>query len=48
MPHSFSIPWTVDHQAPLSMGISYYFILQGTFLTQGVNLHLLNWQILYH
>ena len=53
---SFAIPWTVAHQAPLSMGFlsqEYYrvssrFLLQGVFLTQGSNLHLLHCrQILY-
>ena len=37
--------WTVASQAPLSMGC--YFLLQGIFLTQRVNphlLHLLHWQ----
>ena len=39
MSNSFVIPWTVARQAPLSMGF-----LQGIFLTQGLNLHLLHWQ----
>ena len=48
-------PWTVAHQAPLSMGFSrkeYWsglpFLLQGIFLTQGSNPHfllLLHWQV---
>ena len=46
----------VDHQAPLSMGLSrqkywsgLYSLLQGIFLTQGSNLGLLHRrQILYH
>ena len=43
--------WTVVYQAPLSMGFSrqeywsgLHFLLQGIFLTQGSNLHLLHWQ----
>ena len=47
--------WTVARQAPLSMGILQARILewvaiflQGIFPTQGSNLHLLNWQIIYH
>ena len=39
------IPWTVAHQAPLSMkfssqnsGMGCHFLFQGTFLTQGWNL----------
>ena len=46
--------WTVVHQAPLSMGfpgkntgMGCHFLLQGIFLSQGLNLHLsslLNWQ----
>ena len=41
--------------APLSTGFSrqgywsgLHFLLQGIFLTQGLNLQLLQWQILYH
>ena len=49
-------PWTVAHQAPLSMGFSRqdagvgrHALLQGIFLTQGLNLRLLRCrQILYH
>ena len=47
-------PWTIAHQALLSMGFSRqntgvgcHFLLQGIFLTQGLNprlLHLLHWQ----
>ena len=47
-------PWTVAHQAPLSMGFSrqeywsgLHFLLTGIFLTQGSNLHflyLLHWR----
>ena len=54
----FAIPWTVAHQAPLSMEFSRQeycmgclFLLQGIFPTQGSNLcllHLLYWWILYH
>ena len=43
--------WTVAHQAPLSMefpgkntGMGCHFLLQGIFLTQGLNLGLLHWQ----
>ena len=48
----FAILWTVACQAPLSMGFSRqntevdcYFHLQGIFLTQGLNPHLLHWQV---
>ena len=50
----FATPWTVAHQAPLSVGFSRqewgcHFLLQGIFLTQGLNLGLLHCrQILYH
>ena len=44
-------PWTVAHQAPLSMGfprkntgMGCHFRLQGIFLTQGSNQHLQHWQ----
>ena len=44
-------PWTIDHQAPLSMGFSRqqywsgcHFLFQGIFWTQGSNLHLLHQQ----
>ena len=50
----FATLWTVAHQAPLSMGFSRqeywsgcHSLLQGIFLTQGSNLHLLcllHWQ----
>ena len=52
----FVTPWTIAHQASLSMGFSrqqYWsgcnFLLQGIFPTQGLNLHLLlgRW-VLYH
>ena len=40
----FATPWTVAHQAPLSMefsgkdtGVGSHFLLQGIFLTQGSN-----------
>ena len=50
---SFVTPWTVALQAPLSMGIfpgknsgvGCHFLLQGIFPTQGLNLHLLHWQV---
>ena len=51
---SFATPWTAACQAPLSMefsrkatGEGCHFLLQGIFLTQGLNpclLHLLHWQ----
>ena len=41
-------PWTIAHQAPLSMGfptgVGCYFLLQRIFLIQGSNSHLLHWQ----
>ena len=50
----FVTPWTVAHQAPLSMGfyhknsgVGCHFFLQGIFPTQESNqciLHLLHWQ----
>jgi len=50
----FVTPWTVAHQAPLSMdspgkdtGVGCHFLLEGIFLTQGSNLHLfclLHWE----
>ena len=47
----FVTPWTVAHQAPLSMGFSrqeYWsglpFLLQGIFPTQGSNQHLLHFR----
>ena len=46
----FATLWTVAHQAPLSMGfprqecsVGCHFFLQGIFLTQKLNLHLLHW-----
>ena len=52
MSGSFSIPWTVAHQAPLSMEFlrqeywnGCHFLLQGILPTQGSNLHLLHWQV---
>ena len=48
----FVTPWTVTHQAPLSMespgkntGVNCHFLLQGIFPTQGLNLRLLHWQV---
>ena len=45
-------PWTVAHQAPLSMGFprqeywsGLHFLLQGIFPTRGSNPHLLHWQV---
>ena len=47
----FVIPRTIAHQVPLSMGLprqefwsGSHFLLQGIFLTQGSNPHLLHWQ----
>ena len=50
----FATPWTVAHQAPLSMGlpskntgVGCHFLLQGIIPTQGSTsclLHLLHWQ----
>ena len=44
--------WTVAHQAALFMefpgkntGVGCHFLLQGIFPTQGLNLHLLHWQL---
>ena len=49
---SFVTPWTVAHQAPLSMGFSSkntgvgcHFLFQGIFPTQGLNLSLLPWHM---
>jgi len=52
----FATPWTVDHQGPLSLGFSKqntgvgcHSLLQGIFLTQGLNPGLSHCrQILYH
>ena len=57
----FATPWTVAHQAPLlpwnypgkNTGVGYHFLLQGTFLTEGLNSHLLClqtgvWWVLIH
>ena len=48
----FVTPWTVVHQAPLSMGFSRQdhwsglpFPLPGIFITQGWNPLLLHWQV---
>ena len=47
--HVFVIPWTVAHQAPLSLGFSRqecrsdcHVLLQGISWTQGLNIHLLH------
>ena len=52
MSHSFVTTWTVAHQTPLSKdfpgknpGMDCYFLLQGTFWTQGSNSYLMNWQV---
>ena len=51
MADSFVAPWTVAHQAPLSIGfpiknneVDCHCLLQETFPTQGSNLRLLHWQ----
>ena len=51
----FETPWTVTHQAPLSMGfpgkntgMGCHFLFQRIFPTQGLNprlLHLLHWEV---
>ena len=47
-------PWTVAHQAPLSMGpsknigVRCHFLLQGIFLTQGLNLGVLHCRRILH
>ena len=48
----FVNPWTVAHQAPLSVGFprqeywsGCYFLLQEIFLTQGSNLWILHWHV---
>ena len=48
---SFATPWTIAHQAPLSMGFprqeywsGLHFLTQGIFLTQELNLRFLHWQ----
>ena len=52
MSNSFMTPCTVAHQAPLSMEFSSkntregcHFLLQGIFLTQGLNPCVLHWQV---
>ena len=49
----FMTPWTVKCQAPLSIGFSKnnaemgcHFLLQGIYLTQGLKLHFLHWQVI--
>ena len=49
----FMTPWTVKCQPPLSIGFSKnntemgcHFLLQGIFLTQGLKLHFLHWQVI--
>ena len=48
----FLTPWSVVHWVPLSMGfprqeywMGCHFLLQGIFLTQGWNPHVLHWQV---
>ena len=52
MSDSFGTPWTVVCQAPLSMRfprknttVGHHLLLQGIFLTQGMNPRLLHWQV---
>ena len=52
MSGSFATPWIVAHHTPLSMrfpgkntGVGCHLLLQGLFLTQGLNLHLWHWQV---
>ena len=52
MSDCFATPWTVARQAPLTMdfpgkitGVGCHFLLQGIFLTQGLNLCLLHWHV---
>ena len=52
MSDSFATPWTIAHQALCpwdfpgkNNGVGYHFLLQGIFLTQGLNLYLLHWQV---
>ena len=49
----FAIPWTAAYSAPLSTGfprekrwMGSNFLLQGIFLTQGLNPCLLHWQLI--
>ena len=46
------MPWTVAHQAPLSMafprqdiGVGCHFLLQAVFLIQASSPHLLHWWV---
>ena len=42
-------PWSITHQAPPGRGLGSYSLLQGIFVTQGLNLGLLHCrQLLYH
>ena len=51
MSDSLATPWSLAHQAPLSMGsprhseVGCHFLLQGLLLTQGLKLCLLHWQM---
>ena len=51
MSDSYATPWTVAHQAPLSIGflrqeyLDYYFLLQRIFPIQGSNPSLLHCQV---
>ena len=52
--NSFMTPWTVAHQAPLSWDFQARILVwavtvfsrgRGIFLTQGLNPHLLHWEV---
>ena len=45
-PIDYSTPGSSAHRisSGKSTGVGYHFLLQGIFLTQGSNLHLLQWQ----
>ena len=52
MSKSFANPWSLAHQGPVCVGFprqeywsELYFLLQGIFPTQGLNPHLLCWQV---
>ena len=52
MSDSFATPWIVTRQVLFpwdfpgkNIGVSFHFLLQGIFLTQGWNSHLLHWQV---
>ena len=52
MSDSFVPPWTIAYQAPYpwdfsgkNSGVGSYFLLHRIFLIQGLNPHLLHWQM---